>query len=445
MNKTLIKDILIVNEGNKFKGNIIIEDKFIKNIIVENCKIEENNFDVVIDGNDKIVIPGVIDTHVHFREPGLVYKGNISSESKAAIAGGVTSFLEMPNTIPPTISMKEIENKQNIAKNNSYANYSFYIGATNDNLNEILNLDLSIVPGIKIFLGSSTGNLKLTNTEILNKLFSLKNVNLCIHSEDDDIIAKNICYYKKNYNDELKPYMHMFIRSEEACLSSTKKVIDLAKKYHSRVHLLHISSGKEVELIEKEKLNNNITAEACIPHIWFSDKDYEILGNKIKCNPSIKTKEDRIKIIEGLKNRIIDTIATDHAPHTIEEKEKPYLEAPSGIPSIQFSLLIMLELVHDKIFSIEEVVEKMAHNPAKLFRIKGRGYIRKGNYADLVILNLNKNFKLKKDNILSLCKWSPFEGFNFRSCIEMVIVNGKIIYNNGIFSDKIYSLPLEFY
>lgn len=445
MNKILIKDVIIINEGTRFKGNIIVEDEFIKNIIVENCKIEENNFDVIIDGNDKIVIPGVIDTHVHFREPGLVHKGNISSESKAAIAGGVTSFLEMPNTIPPTISMKEIENKHNIAKNNSYANYSFYIGATNDNFNEILNVDLSIVPGIKIFLGSSTGNLKLTNTEILNKLFSLKNVNLCIHSEDDDIIAKNMSYYKKIYNDELKPYVHMFIRSEEACLSSTKKVIDLAKKYNSRVHLLHISTGKEVELIEKEKSNTNITAEACIPHIWFSDRDYEILGNKIKCNPSIKTENDRKKIIEGLKNGIIDTIATDHAPHTIEEKEKPYLEAPSGIPSIQFSLLVMLELVHDKIFSIEEVVEKMVHNPARLFRIKGRGYIRKGNYADLVILNLNKNFILNKDNIFSLCKWSPFEGYNFRSCIEMVMVNGKIIYNDGVFSDKINSLPLEFY
>jgi len=446
-NRKLIKNVNLINDDKNVLSSIIIEREFIKDIVPNSELIDESNFDIVIDGNNKILIPGIIDTHVHFREPGLTHKGNILSESKAAIAGGITSFIDMPNTLPPTINLYEFENKLKIAEKNSYANYSFYIGASDNNFDEIKSIDFSIIPGIKIFLGSSTGNLKISNTEVLEKFFTLKNINILVHSEDDNIISQNLDYYRSKFSNEedILPRFHMYIRSEEACFKSTVFAIELAKKHETKLHLLHISTAREIELVEIEKVKNeNITSEACIPHIWFSEKDYEFFGNKIKCNPSIKTENDRQKIIYGLKKGIIDTIASDHAPHTIQEKELPYLKAPSGIPSIQFMLLTMLEMVHDKIFSIKEVVKKMAHNPSKLLGIKNRGFIQKGYYADLVLINLNKSFKVEKETILSLCNWSPFEGFTFRSSIEKVFVNGEIIYNDGIFYDIKNSMHLEF-
>jgi len=444
--KILIKNICIVNEGKSFKGNVVIEKDIIKDIVSDYQIFRDENFDLVIDGENKILIPGIIDTHVHFREPGLTYKGNIYTESRAALAGGITSFFDMPNTIPPAISMKEIENKINIAKNKSFINYAFYIGATDNNLEEICAADYSIIPGIKIFLGSSTGNLKISNEKVIEKIFSLKNIHILAHCEDDSVINKNLNFFKNKYSDDLFPYVHKLIRSEEACVKSTIHAINLAKKYNSMLHILHVSTAKEVSIIEKEKLRNDfLTAEACIPHIYFTDKDYESLGNKIKCNPSIKTDIDRNSIIDGLKKGIVDTIATDHAPHTLAEKELPYLSAPSGIPSIQFSLLLMLEMVHQKIFTLEEIVEKMAHNPSRIFGIKNRGFIRKGYFADLVIIDFNKKHSFKESDILSLCKWSPFAGHIFSSSIEYTFVNGTILYDNGKIIDNVNnSMLIEF-
>lgn len=435
MNKVLIKNANIVNENKIFQGDVYIEGE---HIIEVASQISAKSADVnVYDAEGKYLLPGVIDDQVHFREPGLTHKATIETESRAAVAGGITSFIEMPNTNPQTTTIEELDKKFNIAKESSYANYSFMFGGTNDNLNEILKVDPKNVAGLKLFLGSSTGNMLVDNEDVLEKIFSSTDMLISVHCEDEGTIRKNQAEYVAKFGDDIPMKYHPIIRSEEACYLSSSKAIELAKKTGARLHIFHLSTGKETALFRNDipLEEKKITAEVCVHHLWFSDKDYHEKGTLIKWNPAVKTEQDRAALWEALLDDRIDVIATDHAPHTKEEKANIYTKAPSGGPLVQHALVSILEAYHDGKIKLEKIVEKMCHNPAKLFKIENRGYIKPGYFADVVLVDMNKPWSVTEDNIFYKCGWSPFEGNTFKSRVSHTFVNGQLVYKNFKFYD----------
>ncbi|SEF92052.1 dihydroorotase [Halpernia humi] len=428
--KILIKNAKLVNENQIFESDLLIENDLIKKIAQN---ISEENVDKIIDASGKYLLPGIIDDQVHFREPGLTWKGDIESESRAAIAGGITSFIEQPNTVPNAVTQEVLEEKYKIASKNSYANYSFMMGGTNDNLEELLKTNPRNVAGIKLFLGSSTGNMLVDNPESLEKIFSNVKLLIAVHCEDETTIKENLAKAKEKYGEDIPVEMHPIIRSEDACYISSSKAIDLAKKTGARLHVFHLSTAKEMDLFQnniplKEK---KITAEVCVHHLSFSDKDYSVKGNFIKWNPAIKTQKDQDALWKALLDDRIDVVATDHAPHTLEEKSQKYLQAPSGGPLVQHALNQMLEHYKNGKISLVKLVEKMCHNPAILFEIEKRGFLKEGFKADLVLVDLNEKYTVSKENILAKCGWSPFEGTTFHSKITHTFVNGNLVYENG--------------
>lgn len=431
MNTVLIKNARIVNEGKIFEGDVLIEGEFIKEI-AESISHKSSNCKV-IDAEGNYLIPGAIDDQVHFREPGLTHKGTIESESRAAVAGGITSFIEQPNTVPNAVTQELLEDKYQIAAQTSYANYSFMMGGTNDNLEEVLKTNPKNVAGIKLFLGSSTGNMLVDNPETLEKIFSNTKMLIAVHCEDEATIKANLEKYKSEYGEDIPTTVHHLIRSEEACYLSSSKAIELAKKTGARLHVFHLSTAKEMDLFTNKipLEEKQITAEVCIHHLWFSEEDYATKGNFIKWNPAVKTATDREALWKALLDDRIDVIATDHAPHTLEEKSQKYSNAPSGGPLVQHAVVALFEAHHQGKISVEKIVEKMAHNPAKIFKIENRGFIKEGFYADLAIVNPAMPWSVSKDNILYKCGWSPFEGTNFKSRITHTFVNGQLVYENS--------------
>lgn len=428
MKKILIINGTIVNKGKALNSDLLINGPFIERID-KNISASEAE---IIDASDKYIFPGIIDDQVHFREPGLTHKADIFHESRAAVAGGITSYMEMPNTIPNATTQDILEEKYSIASENSLANYSFYMGATNDNLEEILKTDPSRVCGIKIFMGSSTGNMLVDNETSLEAIFKESPMLIATHCEDEEIIQKNTRDFRTKYGEDVPINCHPEIRSEEACFKSSSFAVSLARQYGSNLHVLHISTEKELSLFDQGRIEDKqITAEACIHHLWFHKKDYEKMGTLIKWNPAVKLKEDRDAIRQAISEDRIDIIATDHAPHTLGEKRNSYFKAPSGGPLIQHSLVAMLELYHKGIFDLGIIIQKMAHNPAIRYKIDRRGFLQEGYYADLVIADLCRSSEVRKENILSKCGWSPFLGYKFRSSIEKTLVSGKIVYDYG--------------
>ena len=431
MSTVLIRNAKIVNEGAIFEGDILIENEFIKEIAE---KISPKSSDcVIIDAEGSYVMPGAIDDQVHFREPGLTHKGNIETESRAAVAGGITSFIEQPNTVPNAVTQELLEDKYQIASQKSYANYSFMMGGTNDNLEEVLKTNPRNVAGIKLFLGSSTGNMLVDNPEVLEKIFSSTKMLIAVHCEDEATIKANTEKYREEFGDDIPMKYHHLIRSAEACYLSSSKAIELAKKTGARLHVFHLSTAKEMELFTNKipLEQKQITAEVCVHHLWFTDADYETKGSLIKWNPAVKTQADKDALWKALLDDRIDVIATDHAPHSLEEKINPYMTCPSGGPLVQHAVVAMFEAHHQGKISVEKIVEKMCHNPAKIFKIEKRGFIREGFYADLAIVNTHLPWNVKKENILYKCGWSPFEGYNFKSRVTHTFVNGKLVYQNG--------------
>lgn len=444
--QTVIKNATIINEGKQFVGNILIENEYIKEIYPGSDPPSSLDHAETIDATGQILIPGVIDDQVHFRDPGLTHKASIRTESRAALAGGVTSYMDMPNTLPQTTTQKLLEQKYEIAAANSFANYSFYLGATNNNLDEILRTDPETVCGIKVFMGSSTGNMLVDDPQSLEGIFSSSKSLIAVHCEDEQIIQKNIDHYRKMYGDNLPVEFHPMIRSRDACYKSSAYAVELARKYGTRLHLLHLSTSDEMELLDNSTALNDkkVTAEVCVHHLWFCDEDYARYGNRIKWNPAIKTSKDREALFNGVLNNLIDIVATDHAPHTLEEKNNSYFKAPSGGPLVQHSLQVMLEFYHKKMISLEKIIEKMCHAPAEIFKIDRRGYIKKGYYADLVLVDLAKAHEVTKNNILYKCRWSPFEGDVFSSSITHTFVNGRLAYKNGLVDEHIKGMRLKF-
>lgn len=431
---TLIKNVTIVNEGECFVGNVLIENDLVAKISREEITVEA---DKIIDASGLHLFPGCIDDQVHFREPGLTHKGELYTEAKAAVAGGVTSFMDMPNTLPNVFTQELLEDKYKRASEVSLANYSFFMGASNDNIDEVLKTNPQNVCGIKVFMGSSTGNMLVDKRETLEALFSKCNMLIATHCEDENTIKHNSAVYKEKYGENVPIECHPLIRSEEACYKSSSLAVELAKKHNTRLHILHISTAKELELFDNKTplKQKRITAEACIHHLWFSDADYKTLGSLIKWNPAVKTSIDRDAILQGVIDNKIDVIATDHAPHTLEEKQQSYFKAPSGGPLIQHSLVAMLELHHQGKITLEKIAEKMAHAVADCFQIEKRGYIREGYFADLVLVDLNNIWIVDETNILYKCGWSPFEGLTFHSKIINTFVNGVLVYDDGIFNE----------
>ena len=435
MKQILIKNARLVNEGSVKECDILIEGEYIKEI---NSSISAKSAEVhVIDAENNFVLPGVIDDQVHFREPGLTHKANIETESRAAIAGGITSFIEMPNTNPQSTTIEKLEAKFDIAAKTSYANYSFMFGGTNDNLDEILKIDPKKVAALKLFLGSSTGNMLVDDPEVLENIFSSTDLVIAVHCEDEGTIRRNLKEHVDQFGEDIPIKYHPIIRSEEACYLSSSKAIELAKKTGARLHVFHLSTAKETNLFSNKipLKDKKITAEVCVHHLWFSDKDYDEKGTHIKWNPAVKSEKDRDGLWKALLNDKIDVIATDHAPHTLEEKSNVYTKAPSGGPLVQHALVAMMEAYHDEKISIEKLVEKMCHNPAILFDVEKRGYLREGYFADLVIINPNNPWTVTKDNVLYKCGWSPFEGTTFKSKVLQTFINGNLAYNNFKFSD----------
>lgn len=443
MNTTLIQNAQIVNENTVFTGDVLIENNLIKQI---SKKINPTENTTIIDAKGSYLIPGVIDDQVHFREPGLTQKANIATESKAAIAGGITSFIEMPNTVPQATTQELLEDKFKIAAKSSYANYSFMFGGTNDNLEEILKTNPKNVAGLKLFLGSSTGDMLVDNEEVLEKIFSSTKLLISVHCEDEATIRKNTAHYKAIYGDDIPLKFHPTIRSEEACYLSSSRAIALAKKTGARLHVFHLSTEKETHLFRNDipLEEKQITAEVCVHHLWFSDEDYDKKGTHIKWNPAVKTANDRAGLWKALLDDRLDIIATDHAPHTIEEKNNVYTKAPSGGPLVQHALNAILEKVKDGTISIEKAIEKMCHNPAKIFKIEKRGFIKEGYFADLVLINPTKSNTVTKESLLYKCGWSPFEGTEFSSTITHTFVNGNLMYDNGTFNEEIKGERLLF-
>ena len=436
MGATLIKNAQVVNEGTIEKLDVLIENDFIVEINKSIKNYPSNT--LLIDATGKFLIPGVIDDQVHFREPGLTHKATIETESRAAVAGGITSFIEMPNTNPQATTQELLENKFQIAAKSSYANYSFMFGGTNDNLEELLKTDPKKVAAIKLFLGSSTGNMLVDNQEVLEKIFSSTKMLIAVHCEDEATIKNNLEKNKALYGEDIPIQLHPKIRSEEACYISSSKAIALAKKTGARLHVFHLSTAKEMQLFTNQIPlgEKQITAEVCIHHLWFDDRDYAEKGTFIKWNPAVKTKADKDALWKALLEDKLDVIATDHAPHTLQEKQQVYTKAPSGGPLVQHGLLAMFEAVKNNKIVLEKVVEKMCHNPAKIFKIEKRGFIKKGFYADLVLVDTHKSQLVTKENILYKCGWSPFEGTTFHATISHTFVNGNLIYKEGVFDDK---------
>lgn len=444
MSTTLIRNAKIVNEGVIFEGDVLIEGKLIVEIASQISA--KSSSTKIIDAEGNYLIPGIIDDQVHFREPGLTHKGTIFTESRAAVAGGITSFIEQPNTVPNAVTQELLEDKYKIAAEKSFANYSFMMGGTNDNLEEILKTNPKNVAGIKLFLGSSTGNMLVDNEEVLEKIFSSTQMLIAVHCEDEATIKANFAKMEAEYGEDIPAAAHPVIRSAEACYISSSKAIELAKKTGARLHVFHISSAKELDLFTNKipLEDKKITAEVCVHHLWFSDKDYATKGNLIKWNPAVKSEEDRDALWAALLDDRIDVIATDHAPHTLEEKKQKYAKAPSGGPLVQHAVVAMFENFHKGKISIEKIIEKMAHNPAKLFKIEKRGFIKEGFFADLAIINTGLPWTVNKDNILYKCGWSPFEGTTFKSRITHTFVNGNLVYTNGKVKDVLAGERLTF-
>ncbi len=438
----LIKSATIVNEGKQF-----IADVFVKDGLIEQIGVGLNRHaDQTINADGKFLLPGMIDDQVHFREPGLTHKADIFSESRAAVAGGITSFMEMPNTVPNTLTQELLQDKYDIASEYSLANYSFFMGASNDNIAEVLKTDPENVCGLKIFMGSSTGDMLVDNEKTLESIFSQTPILIATHCEDEATIRHNLELYQARYGDQITIDMHPMIRSAEACYKSSSFAINLAKRHNSRLHILHISTAIETELFDNSipLAEKRITAEACIHHLWFSNQDYAKKGNLIKWNPAVKTASDRDEILNAVLDGRIDIIATDHAPHTLKEKAQPYLMAPSGGPLVQHALPALFELYHQGKISLEQIVEKTAHNPAICFQIDKRGYIREGYWADLVLVDLNSPWEVRTDNIFYKCGWSPFEGQTFQARITHTIVSGHLAWENGHLKDDIPGKRLKF-
>ena len=433
METKLILNANIVNEGKVFQGDVFIKGSRIEGIGKD---LSAKQADVVIDARGLYLLPGVIDDQVHFREPGLTHKGNIYSEAKAAVAGGITSFMEMPNTNPPTFTQELLEQKYSIAAKNSLANYSFFMGAANDNLDEVMRTDISKVCGLKIFMGSSTGNLLVDEPKTLEKFFSQFPALIAAHCEDESTIRRNTAEFREKYGEDVPIECHPLIRSHDACYISSSYAVDLARKHGTRFHVLHISAARETGLFENslplEK--KKITAEACVHHLWFNDGQYKDLGTLIKWNPAIKTAKDQQAIFDAVLDDRIDVIATDHAPHTLEEKQNAYFKAPSGGPLVQHSLVAMLEFYHQKRITLEKVVQKMSHNPAIVFQIADRGFMREGYFADLVLVDLNDPWTVSPENIQAHCGWSPFQGVTFSSKVSKTFVSGHLAYDRGQFN-----------
>ncbi len=441
-------EILIQNANLVNEGKILTKDVLIQNGIITKIadKITNTSKCKVINATEKYLLPGMIDDQVHFREPGLTHKANIASESKAAVAGGITSFIEMPNTVPQATTQKLLAKKFEIAKNTSYANYSFMFGGTNNNLEELLKTNPKNVAAIKLFLGSSTGNMLVDNPKTLENIFSKTDMLIAVHCEDEATIQKNLKEHIAIYGEDIPIEKHPIIRSEEACYLSSSKAIELAKKTGARLHVYHLSTVKETELLDNSLplKDKKITAEVCVHHLWFDDSDYAKKGTLIKWNPAVKTKKDKDGLLQALLSNKIDIIATDHAPHTSTEKKQIYTKAPSGGPLVQHALLALLEMHKQNKISLEKIVEKFSHNVAILYKIEKRGFIKEGYYADLVLIDLKKEQTVKKENILYKCGWSPFEGTTFSSSILTTFVNGNIIYNQGKFNHTIKGKRLLF-
>lgn len=430
MSSVLFRDAKLVNEGKISEGDLLIKEGRI--VAIGSARVPSGKFEE-IRVNGKWLIPGIIDDQVHFREPGLTHKANIQTESAAAVAGGVTSFMEMPNTSPPALTKELLEEKYSIAAKTSHANYSFFMGASNDNLDEVLRTDIYNVCGIKAFMGSSTGSMLVDNEKTLEQLFAQAPTLIATHCEDEATVRANTEKFRAQYGSNATAALHPLIRSVEACYLSSSLAVNLAKKYDTRLHILHISTAKELDLFSNDKplKDKLITAEVCVHHLSFDDRDYTASGNLIKCNPAIKSKEDRDAIWTALLDDRLDIVATDHAPHTLEEKSKPYFDAPSGLPLIQHTLLLMLDAMHEGKITLERIVEKMCHAPADCFKLNERGYLREGYWADLVIVDPEASYTISKDNILYKCAWSPLEGRTFKGNIDQTWVNGTLAWGNG--------------
>lgn len=442
----LINKATIINEGSSFIGSVLIEGEKISEIFRDD--VPEgifNSCNKVINARGLYLMPGVIDDQVHFRDPGLTHKGDFYTESRAGVAGGVTSYMEMPNTKPQTITNDDLFRKLEMAAEKSASNFSFYLGATNDNISELKKIDKKYVCGVKVFMGASTGNMLVNNERALQQIFAEVDSLIATHCEKEEIIRDNVDIYKKKFGENIPIKYHPIIRSAEACYQSSAQAIELADKYGSRLHVLHLSTAREMSLLSNSPLEDKkITGEVCVHHLWFTDKDYERLGTKIKWNPAVKSVEDRNAIREALITGKLDVVATDHAPHLLSEKEGGCLQAASGGPLVQHSLQVMLELAHEGLFTKEFIVEKMCHAPAKLFGVKGRGFIRKGYYADLVLIDPSERYTVTDKNILYKCGWSPFEGETFHNSINKTFINGQIAFEDGVVSEKLFGKALEF-
>ena len=438
--RTLIKGGTLVNEGKVFDGAIVVEEDKIRKIVAGN-QVPESSYDHVVDASGCFVLPGVIDDHVHFREPGLTAKADIESESRAAAAGGVTTYFDMPNTIPQTTTLEALDEKYALAAQKSHVNYAFFFGATNDNVELFEQLDPKRIPGIKLFMGSSTGNMLVDRSESLDKIFSSAKLPIMAHCEDTTIINRNMAEAKLKYGEDPKVIHHPEIRSEEACYESTKLAVELARKHQARLHVAHLTTAKELELFGNEE---NITAEATVSHLYFCDRDYAALGTRIKCNPAIKTQRDREALRGAVNDGRIAVIGTDHAPHLLSQKEGGCAKAASGMPMIQFSLVTMLELVDQGVLSIERLVELMCHRPAQLFEVRQRGFLREGYQADIVIVRPNTGWTVTKDIIQSRCGWSPMENHIYLWRVERTICNGHTVYQNGTVDTNYIGQPVAF-
>jgi len=447
-NSYYIHNAHIINENERFAGAVYIKDGLIGEIFHGNApsgfSMDANT--VVIDAKEKFLIPGVIDDHVHFREPGLTGKGDIHSESRAAVAGGVTSYMEMPNTRPNATTLGILEEKFTLAATSSLANYSFYLGATNDNIGEILKSDPASICGLKLFLGASTGNMLVDNPETLDAIFADSPLLICVHAEEESIIRDNTKTFAEKYGDVIPPEAHPLIRSEDACFISSEKAVNLAIRHNSRLHLLHLSTARELTLLSDRRplAEKRITGEVCIHHLWFDDRDYADLGTGIKWNPAVKSSADREALMTGLLNNTLDIVATDHAPHLKGEKENPYISCPSGGPLVQHSLVAMMGFSQLGRISVEKIVEKMCHNPAILFHVEKRGFLRKGYHADVVLIDQDAPWTVEKENILYKCGWSPFEGVTFKSRVTHTWVNGNLVFSQGVFDETHKGMRLTF-
>lgn len=442
----IIRGATIINEGAQHQADVVVIDGLIAEIIASGEQKEKHNHLDTINAKGLFLLPGVIDDQVHFREPGLTHKADIYSESRAAVAGGITSFMEMPNTIPNTLTQRLLEEKYEIAAEKAWCNFSFYMGASNDNLREVLLTDPKNVCGIKVFMGASTGNMLVDHPKTLESIFAEAPTLVAVHAEYEPMIRENTLKFIAQYGDNAPASIHPKVRNAEACYRSSAQAAELAAKRGTRLHVLHLSTAREMQLFANDRplYDKQITAEVCLHHLWFSDHDYETKGNIIKWNPAIKSAEDRQALWEALLNDKLDVVATDHAPHTLDEKRAPYFKAPSGGPLVQHMLPALLEKWKQGLISIEKIVEKACHAPAIAFRVKKRGFIKQGYFADLVLINPNAPWKVSKQNILYKCGWSPFEGTQFSNSVEMTIVNGKIVFDRGNFSEPGQGMRLQF-